>query len=131
MGAALSLSGIAHAQQSQPGTVSDQDYMQEVMKAAPRHVVEQATIVRMDKGEMRTVKKGTNEFTCMVPPAATAMCLDPDAMNWAQAWQSHSPPPDKTGFIYMLAGDTGAATPTPGRRNRSRTTTGFRLDRTS
>ena len=66
VGAALALAGAAHAQQAQPGAMSDDDYMRQVMKAAPPRVVEQATVLRMHKGEMRTVRKGTNEFTCMV-----------------------------------------------------------------
>ena len=113
IGAAISLSGIAYAQQAQPGAASDQEYMQQVTKAAPQQIVEQATVLRMHKGEMRTVKKGTNEFTCMVSPAGSPMCMDPDAMEWAKAWQSHGPAPDKTGFIYMLAGDTGASNTDP------------------
>ena len=117
IGAAISLSGIAYAQQSQPGAASDQDYTQQVLKAAPQQVGEQATIVRIHKGEMRTVKKGTNEFTCMLAdegkPTAAPMCMDANAMEWAHAWQSHSPPPDKTGFMYMLAGDTGASNTDP------------------
>ena len=62
---------------------------------------------------MRTVRKGTNEFTCMVSPAGSPMCLDPNAMAWAEAWQGHGTPPDKTGFVYMLAGDTGASNTDP------------------
>jgi hypothetical protein len=117
IGAALSLAGVAHAQQAQLGAMSDDDYMQQVMKAAPLQVVEQATVLRMHKGEMRTVRKGTNEFTCMVAnegvPGTAPMCMDPNAMAWAQAWQSHGTPPDKTGFVYMLAGDTGASNTDP------------------
>ncbi len=106
--ALVALAGMAHAQ------VSDQDYMKRVKMAAPLQIVEQATVVRMQNGTMQTLQKGTNEFTCMiagVPPAP--MCMDPNAMEWAQAWQSHATPPDKTGFMYMLAGDTGASNTDP------------------
>jgi hypothetical protein len=118
IGTAISLSSIAYAQQAaQPGAASDQDYILQVKKAAPPQVVDQATILRMHKGDMRTVQKGTNEFTCMIAdeggPTAAPMCLDSNAMAWATAWQSHSPPPDKTGFVYMLAGDTGASNTDP------------------
>ena len=41
------------------------------------------------------------------------MCLDPGAMEWAHAWMTHGPATDKTGFIYMLAGDTGASNTDP------------------
>ena len=135
IGAALSLAGVAYAQQqARPGAMSDDDYMQQVAKAAPPQVVEQATVLRMQRGEMRTVRKGTNEFTCMVAnegvPGTAPMCLDPNAMEWAKALLNHGTPPDKTGFVYMLAGDTGPATPTPTPRGRSRTTTGSRPART-
>jgi hypothetical protein len=118
VGAALALAGLAHAQQrAQPGAMSDDDYMKEVMKAAPPQVVEQATVLRMQRGEMRTVRKGTNEFTCMIDnegaPGAAPMCLDPNAMAWAKALLSHGTPPDTTGFVYMLAGDTGASNTDP------------------
>ena len=113
IGAAISLSVVAHAQQAQPSAVSDQDYTLQVKKAAPPQVVDQATIIRMHKGDMRTVQKGTNEFTCMVSPAGSPMCMDANAMEWAHAWQSHGTPPDKTGFMYMLAGDTGASNTDP------------------
>ena len=61
---------------------------------------------------MQTLRKGTNEWTCM-EANGTPMCLDPNAMEWAHAWQSHGPATDKTGFIYMLAGDTGASNTDP------------------
>jgi hypothetical protein len=36
------------------------------MAAAPKNIAEDATIVAMDdKGGMRTLRKGTNGFTCM------------------------------------------------------------------
>ena len=41
------------------------------------------------------------------------MCMDPNAMEWANAWQTHGPATDKTGFIYMLAGDNGASNTDP------------------
>ena len=99
------LSGSAYAQQT---PASDQDYMKRVMMAAPPQVVEQATVVRMNGSSMQTLKKGTNDWTCM-EANGVPMCLDPNAMEWAHAWQTHGPATDKTGFIYMLAGDTGAS----------------------
>jgi hypothetical protein len=39
--------------------------------------------------------------------------MDPGAMEWAHAWQTHAAPTAKTGFIYMLAGDTGASNTDP------------------
>ena len=105
--AAIGLVSVAHAQQ-----VSDQDYMKRVMSAAPPQVVSEATIVRMEGKEMKTLKQGTNKWTCM-EANGTPMCLDPNAMEWAHAWQTHGPATDKTGFIYMLAGDTGGSNTDP------------------
>jgi hypothetical protein len=109
--ATVSLGGLAHAQQmSEPA--SNEAYMKRVMQAAPPQIVSDATVVRMKNDKMETLKKGTNEWTCMFQNGVP-MCLDPGAMEWAQAWQSHGPPTDKTGFIYMLAGDTGASNTDP------------------
>jgi hypothetical protein len=103
---------VAQAQQSPPAPVSDADYLKRVMQAAPAQVVNDATVVRMQGNEMRTLKKGSNEWTCM-EANGTPMCLDPNAMEWAHAWQTHGPATQKTGFIYMLAGDTGASNTDP------------------
>jgi hypothetical protein len=106
----VALAGLAHAQQSPP--VTDEAYMKRVMSAAPPQIVADATVTRMQNGAMQTLKKGTNEWTCM-ENNGTPMCMDPNAMEWAHAWQSHGPATDKTGFIYMLAGDTEASNTNP------------------
>jgi hypothetical protein len=98
----------ASAQQSS----SQEAYMARVMKAAPPQIVADATIIKMDGKEMQTLKKGTNEWTCM-EANGVPMCMDPNAMEWANAWQTHGPAPTSTGFIYMLAGDTGASNTDP------------------
>jgi hypothetical protein len=110
--AAIALLGSAHAQQSPSSPVSDQDYMKRVLMAAPPQIVADATVVRMQNGAMQTLKQGTNQWTCM-EANGVPMCMDPNAMEWAHAWQSHGPATDKTGFIYMLAGDTGASNTDP------------------
>jgi hypothetical protein len=102
---------LAYSQQSPP-PVSDQDYMKRVTAAAPPQVVSEATIIRTQGTTMQILKKGSNEWTCMIANEVP-MCLDPNAMEWAHAWQSHGPATDKTGFIYMLAGDTGASNTDP------------------
>jgi hypothetical protein len=121
----LSLSSVAYAQQTQMGTASDQDFIKQVMKAAPQQVGEQATIMRMHEGGMQTVKKGTNEFTCMDSPAGgSPMCLDPNAMEWVSALASQTPPPTRPGLPTCWLVIREAATPIPSRRSRSRITTG-------
>jgi hypothetical protein len=107
----LLLSSIANAQPSTPA--NDAEYIKLVMTAAPDEIVRDATIVRMEpNGDVRTLKKGTTEFTCFIGNNVP-MCSDPNAMEWAKAWQTHAPPPDKVGFIYMLNGDNGASNTDP------------------
>ena len=102
----LPLIVVAGKADAQPATATDAKYTARVMTAAPPQIVRNATIVRTVNGAMQTLKKGTNDFTCM-ENNGTPMCMDPNAMEWAHAWQTHAPPPDKIGFIYMLNGDTG------------------------
>ena len=110
-GSLLFLANVASAQPTTP--VSDTEYIKLVTTAAPDEVVGDATIVRIEaNGDMRTLKKGTSEFTCFLGNNVP-MCSDPAAMEWAKAWQTHAPPPDKVGFIYMLNGDNGASNSDP------------------
>ena len=109
--------GTAYADEA-AGLGSDEDYVKRVMQAAPPQVVEHATIMRMRDGSMQVLKKGTNEWTCMDPEfqpgrPSSPMCMDANALEWGHAWASHGPAPEKTGFIYMLAGDTGASNTDP------------------
>ncbi len=105
------LAAVAGAAGAQSG--SDSAYMKRVATAAPAQIVRDATVVRMANGTMQTLKKGGNGFTCMVLPDGTPMCADANAMEWAHAWQTHAPPPDKVGFMYMLAGDHGVSNTDP------------------
>jgi hypothetical protein len=41
------------------------------------------------------------------------MCADEAAMEWAKAWKSKRPAPQKLGFIYMLNGDNGTSNTDP------------------
>jgi hypothetical protein len=108
----LPLFVVAGKADGQPAAATDAEYTATVMTAAPPQIVRDATIVRTVNGAMQTLKKGTNDFTCM-ENNGTPMCMDPNAMEWAHAWQTHAPPPDKVGFIYMLNGDTGASNTDP------------------
>jgi hypothetical protein len=107
--ATVAMFGVAHAQQ----TMSDEQYMKAAMSAGPPEVARSAAIVRMDQQGMRTLRQGNNEFTCMVLGDGTPMCGDAAAMEWGHALQTHATPPDKTGFMYMLAGDTGTSNTNP------------------
>jgi hypothetical protein len=106
----LALAGVADAQQLTGGAAGE--YIAKAMTAGPPEVVDDATIVRIVNGAVQPLKKGTNDYTCMVMNIGP-MCVARNAMNWVEAWQSHAIPPDKLGFIYMLSGDTGASNSDP------------------
>jgi hypothetical protein len=109
----IAVSAAAHAQQ-QPAASTDADYMAKVMTAAPEAIVKGATVVAMEKGgSMRTLQKGTNDFTCMVMGDGTPMCTDKNGMEWVHALTTRTAPPNKIGFMYMLAGDIGASNTDP------------------
>ena len=108
----IAVAAAAHAQQ-QPAATTDANYIAKVMTAAPEQIVKGATIVAMEKGTMRTLQQGTNEFTCMVMGNGTPMCTDKNGMEWVHALMTRTAPPDKTGFMYMLNGDTGASNTDP------------------
>src|SRR5580704_13107570 len=46
-------------------------------------------------------------------PGGAPMCADKAAMEWAKAWKSKGPAPQKLGFIYMLNGDNGTSNTDP------------------
>lgn len=86
---------------------SEPAYLAKVKTAAPAEIVAKASIVMMQDGKPKSLQTGTNGFTCMVSPDGTPLCADENAMAWRKAAASKSDPPNKVGFIYMLAGDTG------------------------
>src|SRR6266436_10134074 len=98
---------------------TDEELIASATKAAPKKVAEDATIVAPDpKGGMRTLRKGTNGFTCMpdnpATPGPDPMCMDKNAMDWVHAWVNHtSPTVGKVGFMYMLEGGTDASNTDP------------------
>jgi hypothetical protein len=98
---------------------TDAQLIASAMSAAPAKVAAGAAIVAADaSGAMRTVRPGTNGFTCMADNPATPgpdpMCMDKNSMDWAHAYLSHQPPPTgKVGLMYMLAGGTDASNTDP------------------
>jgi hypothetical protein len=98
---------------------SDQKLIASAMSAAPAAIAKGATIVAMEAdGKMRTLRKGTNGFTCMpdnpATPGPDPMCMDKNAMEWVGAWVEHkAPAAGKVGFMYMLAGGTDASNTDP------------------
>src|SRR3979411_1894181 len=111
--ASLSLMMFANAETSKPAAKaapSDAELIKSAMSAAPAAVGKNATIVAMEAdGKMRTLRKGTNGFTCMpdnpATPGPDPMCMDKAAWDWAGAWMGHKTPASgKVGFMYMLSG---------------------------
>lgn len=110
---AAGLSGLGAAATALSADMSDEELIKNAMSAAPEAVARDATIMAMDEnGKMRTLREGTNNFTCIADdpgPGNNPMCLDKNAMEWAAAWMGKTEPPkNKVGFGYMLA---GGATP--------------------
>jgi len=106
----IALAGVADAQQATGSP--DTEYIAKATSAGPTEIANDATRARMVNGGMQTLRKGTNEYTCMVTNAGP-MCMGPIAMEWAQAWHNHTPPPYALGFIYMLNGDAGMSNTDP------------------
>jgi hypothetical protein len=116
---AVSMNVTATDTDTKPAAASDADIIKSAMAAAPAKVSQNATIVVMDAaGKMRTLRKGTNGFTCMgdnpQTPGPDPMCMDKNAMEWVHAWiGKKTPTAGKVGFMYMLAGGTDASNTDP------------------
>ena len=91
---------------------TDAQLIASAMRAAPAKVARDATIIAMDaNGMMRTLREGKNGFTCMpdypATPGPDPMCMDKNALEWANAWMAKkTPAAGKIGFMYMLEGGT-------------------------
>lgn len=97
---------------------SDAELIASAISAAPPELGKGATVIAMKAdGKFRVVRKGTNGITCIpddpTSPGPDPMCLDKNAMEWAGAWMGHKPPPNKVGFMYMLAGGSDASNTDP------------------
>ena len=98
---------------------TDKQMIASAMSAAPAKVAKGATIVAMEAdGKMRTLRQGTNGFTCMADNPATPgpdpMCMDKNSLDWVGAWVARKPPvAGKVGLMYMLAGGTDASNTDP------------------
>jgi hypothetical protein len=94
---------------------SDAALVKKAESGGPAAIAKEATIIAMsdDMKSSRTLRKGTNGYTCMVA-GLDPMCGDQNAMAWFDAYMNKKDPPkDKVGFVYMLAGDHGASNTDP------------------
>lgn len=108
------------APHAMPPAGGDHAMIDSAMRAAPMRVAEKATVVVADAqgGGMRTLREGSNGFTCMpdnpATPGPDPMCMDAAALEWAKAWMGHQTPASgRVGFMYMLAGGTDASNTDP------------------
>ena len=114
----VAVSSSALAQHSMK-PMSDEQAIKSAMEAAPPAVAKNATImVANEHGEMRTVRKGTNGFTCIPDdpnsPGPDPMCVDANALAWVAALIGRKDPPaGKVGFMYMLRGGTDTSNTDP------------------
>ena len=98
---------------------SSNDPIASAETAAPAAIAHAASVVTVDaNGAMKTLRQGTNGWTCMPDAPATPgpdpMCMDANAAKWAQAWIGHKAPPEGTvGVMYMLEGGTDASNTDP------------------
>jgi hypothetical protein len=125
--ACLALASCGKAQMEQAAAdnkqaatpVASNDPIESAMSAAPETLARGAAVaVAEADGSMRTLRTGTNGFTCMpdnpATPGPDPMCMDANAMAWAMAWIGRKPPPaDKVGLMYMLRGGTDASNTDP------------------
>jgi len=95
------------------------DPVESAMAAAPASIAKSAKVISMKPdGTMSVLREGSNGWTCMpdnpATPGADPMCMDGNAMKWAEAWIGHKPPPaDNVGLMYMLAGGSDASNTDP------------------
>lgn len=79
--------------------------------ASPEAIALNATVIAFDStGQMRTLRKGSGEFTCFpddpTTPGNVPMCFDQAGLTWAQAWMTKQIPAPNLpiGVAYMLQG---------------------------
>jgi hypothetical protein len=117
----IALNMVTYAQQSP--TLSDADYARQALAAGPEVIANGAAVVRPEHDGMRTLREGTNGFTCLIM-GTDRMCADKNSMQFIHAMMSHEPPPNQLGVVYMLGGDTGPSGEVGGASNIDPSATG-------
>lgn len=79
----------------------------------PAAIARYATIVELSGTTSRTLRKGTNSWTCIADPNGP-VCADQTFMSFTSALMSHMAPNiSKVAVAYMLAGDEGVSLTDP------------------
>jgi hypothetical protein len=95
------------------GEISDAQYTAQALSAAPAAIAKEAGVMRPNAdGSMKSLRESKNGFTCMIM-GTDRMCNDANSMEFIHAVMTKTPPPDKVGISYMLAGDEGASNTDP------------------
>src|SRR5215469_9873081 len=106
--ALLVTAGASYAFPTTEVPTSEPAYLAKVKTAAPEQIVAKANIVmKQADGSMKTLQSGNNGYTCMINGSGKPLCADDNGLAWMKALVAKQDPPNKVGFIYMLAGDTG------------------------
>ncbi len=95
--------------------------IQNATSAGPRTISAKATVLdwpEKEGGEMVVLRKGTNDWTCLVDdpnsPGNDPMCMDKASMQWAEAWMGKKEPKlTQPGIGYMLQGGSTASNTDP------------------
>ena len=109
----------ADAAKKEAPKLSDDQLIASALSAGPAGITKGAKVVAMDaKGGMRTLREGTNGFTCMPDepstPGPDPMCVDKASMDFLHALMTHTAPPSgRVGLMYMLEGGTDASNTDP------------------
>jgi len=117
--AGVALAASPLAAQGAAKKPTDDQLIASAMRAAPPAINKDAAVIDLNAdGTARTVKKGTNGWTCLadnpVTPGPDPMCADGNAMAWVNAWVNHlQPDKGKLGIAYMLEGGTDASNTDP------------------
>ena len=89
---------------------TEPEYIAKVKTAAPASIVNNATMTMPQAdGSSKTLQTGSNGYTCFIGKDGTPECDDQNATEWRKALGAGQTPPNKIGFIYMLAGDAGTS----------------------
>jgi hypothetical protein len=114
--AAAPAAAPANAPVTPPAT--DEAKIASAVSAAPASIGKDASVIDMDaSGQMKTLRQGTNMWTCVPDtpsPGPDPMCVDKNGAEFLQAMMQHkNPPAGKSGFGYMLKGGSDASNEDP------------------
>lgn len=93
---------------AQNGVRTDAELIQNALRAAPRSVTDEATV--MDLGQ-NVLREGTNGWTCLPDdpntPGDSPMCVDEPWLGFLEAYLAGEEAPEYSGvgISYMLRGD--------------------------